>query len=84
MNKYQEAITFFINLHEGRYKDRLKYLKELVEKSIPKKQIDNRCPNCNSINIFYRKKEDSDWLVHNKYCPDCGQANEWIIDDTNR
>lgn len=37
-----------------------KVIKELCEKSIPRKKISGRCPNCQIE-------------VNNRYCPECGQ-----------
>lgn len=79
MNKYQEAyedveLTCLCIDNAERAKEYLSVIKELVERTTPKKptEILLRCPNCNhKIGFDYYMGK------HVDYCPTCGQALDW-------
>ncbi len=84
MNKYQEALDFVketLNAREPNVMNHLcanrrldHELKELVERATPKKPYDKGdyyiCPNCSN-----------DRCVCGKFCPKCGQAIDWSVED---
>ena len=85
MNKYQEALELIKESYgEGEFHynyDEIDTLKELVNKSKPMKVFETDhsyiCRNC--ANIFTMKYEGMcvPCLHGIKYCPSCGQAQDW-------
>jgi NADH pyrophosphatase NudC (nudix superfamily) len=76
MNKYQEAIDFFLEWAPYYKNTRSeKLIQELVDKTKPTKPIHKHdlkqfgtCEKCNArVNIRH----------HNKHCGNCGQALDW-------
>lgn len=90
MNKYQEALesikeeTTEIDEYDTSPKSSFCYcaeevevLQELVERATPKKLLYNgeyvsfcNCPNCKKV-----------VPIHGNYCPRCGQALDWRIEN---
>lgn len=85
MNKYQEALEYFLlwinpSEQEFDYDNYLKHrktLKELVDKEIPVKPIIKgklnwwHCPKCDCSLMF----------DNHKYCDHCGQKLDWSDED---
>ncbi len=83
MSKYTEALSsIYFTMHNrvkpralGHCEDKnLELLEELVERATPKKPYDKCdyyiCPNCSN-----------DRCVCGKFCPNCGQAIDWSVED---
>ena len=100
MNKYQEALEYLTEEAHSNYfrkyvqTSKEKALQELVNKAIPKKpkeileeaycgeipsekEIFYLCPVCNE---FVGDEYDN----NNYYCPNCGQAINWSVEDDKK
>lgn len=84
MNKYQEAFERTKEVVTADKVDDFITLKELVEKTTPKKPLDvctpvvkwGLCPVCKGeLNKLGGKPNRV--FSNQKYCPDCGQALDW-------
>lgn len=84
MNKYQEAFERTKEVVTADTVDDFITLKELVEKTTPKKPLDvctpvvkwGLCPVCKGeLNKLGGKPNRV--FSNQKYCPDCGQALDW-------
>lgn len=92
MNKYEKAFNHLREHASFDTVDEMIDIKELVEKAIPKILLDIKDENkkCNGGNPLYGEwitgtcpKCKKDVQSGMNYCPNCGQAIDWRVEDEN-
>ena len=84
MNKYEEALNYFLDREEGEnitvtidWLDNAEMLQELVDKEIPMKPCNQEVIDCGLGNAGNCKNCNRGVNYQNKYCDNCGQRLDW-------